>query len=249
MISTNNFSPNEHDIYICSYPRSGTTWVQVIVYQLVRRRPLDFAHISDVIPFLESALQNGVDITGIPIPRIFKTHLHFRHVAKWPGKKVYVIRDGRDVLVSYFHFCETFLGYREPFDSFFNAFLEGRVQYGSWFRHVASWKRHALDQNILLLEYEDLRRDLDSSLRKLAAFLGLHLSLEQRATIIDGSRFELMKANDAKFRPPQILPGPRKVEGDFIRQGTVGAWQHYFTPDQKDAFAAVQALYSQASSF
>lgn len=49
------FEPRADDVFISSYPRSGTTWVQFIVYLLMSNRRVDFRHISEVQPCLNAA--------------------------------------------------------------------------------------------------------------------------------------------------------------------------------------------------
>src|SRR5262249_44283474 len=135
------FSPRQSDIYVASYPRSGTSLVQMLLHQLTTDGGVTFEHISHVMPFLERALRgsSGDQLERLPSPRIFKTHLPYKNVSHWPGRYLYVSRDGRDVLVSYFHMYKTYVNSAAEFSAFFNDFLAGRVQYGSWFQHVANW--------------------------------------------------------------------------------------------------------------
>jgi hypothetical protein len=53
------FVPRPGDLYIASYPRSGTTWLQMIVYHLMTNGDMSFDHISAVIPFFERSLSKG----------------------------------------------------------------------------------------------------------------------------------------------------------------------------------------------
>ena len=109
------------DIFICSYPKSGTTWTQNIVYQLVTRgAPL--AHISEYVPFFESdrtwadddARGGGGGGPTVAEPyrsnfeavgrRMFNTHCRWEMMPRGDGAKyVYLVRDGRDALVSFYH--------------------------------------------------------------------------------------------------------------------------------------------------
>jgi len=50
------FVPRPGDIYIVSYPRSGTTWLQMILYQLTSDGSMGFDHITE---FIERALSLG----------------------------------------------------------------------------------------------------------------------------------------------------------------------------------------------
>src|SRR5689334_3575770 len=47
------FEPRPSDIYVASFPKSGTTWVQMICYQLVSGGDMSFRHLSLVSPWLE----------------------------------------------------------------------------------------------------------------------------------------------------------------------------------------------------
>jgi len=94
------------DVYISSYPRSGTTWLTLIVH-LLRGGGLEFEHLSRVVPWYERDLALGrataQDYLQLPGPRVFKSHLPHAWLPRG-ARYLYVMRDGRDVAVSYYHF-------------------------------------------------------------------------------------------------------------------------------------------------
>jgi hypothetical protein len=53
-----------------------------------------------------------------------------------------IARNGKDVAVSFFHFSRSHHGFRGTFDEFFDRFMWGRVEWGSWFKHVKGWWHH-----------------------------------------------------------------------------------------------------------
>ena len=108
-----------------TYPRSGTTWTQMILYQLTTDGRMDFAHITQVCPWFERALKAGRDLDALPAPRVFKSHLTYRRIPKGPCRYIYVARDGKDVAVSYYHFYRSHMGYKGTFEEFFERFLTG----------------------------------------------------------------------------------------------------------------------------
>ena len=233
------FSPRADDIYIVSYPRSGTSWLQMILYQLATEGEMRFEHISRVIPFLEHSLKQGDSLDQLPSPRILKTHLPYRYVARWPGKYIYIARDGRDVLVSYYQFYRYYVAPETSFDSFFDDYLAGRVLYGSWFQHTAGWDAHRADPNLLSLRYEELTESLGAIVEKIATFCGWSPSASQRARILERSTFEFMRRHENKFAPELGSGGLaiRTVQpGTFIRSGRVGGWREQLTEAQESAF-------------
>lgn len=236
------FRPLADDIFIASYPRSGTTWLQMIVYQLLRPGEA-FEHISQVIPFIDRAIRNGGSFDDLPSPRIFKTHLRYRNVAGWTGRWIYLARDGRDVAVSYFNFYRSYLDLREPFDVFFERFLRGDVLYGSWLAHVAEWRSRASDRSTLLLTYEQLATDFDAAVARLASFLGVDTTPDIMCSLRMRCSFTSMRADESKFDPvtERSLDASVAVQaavpsGSFVRQGQVGAWTRVLSPDQARRF-------------
>ena len=239
-----DFIPRADDIYIVTYPRSGTTWIQMILYQLTTDGNMDFIHISQCIPWLERAFLTGRNLNEIPSPRIFKTHWHLSRVRQWPGRYIYVSRDGRDVAVSYFHFYKAYLGFEGTFAEFFEMFLQGTVQYGTWFRHLDDAKKYKACASTMILRYEDLKSDLDQCIKTIAAFCCFDLK-ENFKEIVDRCTFEFMRRYELKFdHATEIWWERTRQDGRFLRQGKVGDWVNHFTPEQQLAFeAAIAALY------
>jgi hypothetical protein len=237
------FDPRPGDVYLASYARSGTTWLQMILYQLTTDGNMDFEHITQRIPYFERALMQGRDLNRLPSPRIFKTHLRYDYLPKGPYKRIYIARNGKDVLVSCYYFFLAHSQFKGSFDQFFRRFMAGNVQPGSWFRHVAEWSAHAADPNVLFLRYEDLVSDFELTLKRIAGFLGLPLSEEKRAFVAERSSFQFMKQHEDKFGFLQEVLLEQGFTGEgFIRQGKTGAGKEHLSPAQEAAFDQAAAV-------
>jgi peroxiredoxin len=231
------FVPRPDDVFIATYPRSGTTWMQMILYQLTTEGAMDFPHITTVSPWFERSLKDGTAFDALPAPRVFKSHLTHRKIPKGPCRYVYVARDGKDVAVSYYHFQKTHLGYQGSFDEFFERFLKGEVPYGSWFRHVRGWWQHRDDANVLFLRYEELTADLPGCLRRIATFCGLEVAPERWPGILERCSFDFMKRHESQFDPMTALLFEQGFRASsHLRRGQAGAWGGQLSPRQARRF-------------
>jgi peroxiredoxin len=231
------FVPRPDDIFVVTYPRSGTTWMQMILYQLTTAGNMDFPHITTVCPWFERSLKDGTTYDSLPAPRVFKSHLSYRKIPKGPCRYIYVARDGKDVAVSYYHFCRTHMGFQASFDEFFERFLKGAVPFGSWFQHVRGWFAHRDDPNVLFLRYEELAADLPGSLRRIAAFCGLDVDPGRWPGIVERCSFAFMKRHESQFDPLTAMLCERGFRANsHLRQGQAGAWGDQLSPRQARRF-------------
>ncbi|KAB8333999.1 sulfotransferase domain-containing protein [Scytonema tolypothrichoides VB-61278] len=233
-----HFMLRPDDIFIVTYPRSGTTWMQMILYQLTTDGNMDFAHIYQVCPWLELSLELGkYSFESFGYPRIFKTHLSYNDIPKGPCKYIYVARDGKDVATSYFHFYVSHLKYQGTFSEFFKSFLDGRIVYGSWFQHVSDWWLHREEPNILFLTYEDLIQDLEGCIQKIITFCNLKISSEKLPEILKRCSFEFMKEHENKFdHSLGVLVEEGFKPNSFIRKGMVGGGRKKLDSQQEMIF-------------
>ena len=231
-----NFHPD--DIFIVTYPRSGTALVRMILYQLTTDGSMEFEHISQFIPFFDRLLSIGKEPESHSSPRVFTTHFRRRWLPKKKCKYIYLIRDGRDVMVSQYHFMAYMdFGYTDTFSQFFNQFMKEGHPYGTWFDHVGEWRSQRGNPNILFLAYEELRRDLAGCIRRIAAFCGLEIEPGRFSKIMEKCSFDFMKENQVKFDLRKEYHAPPKPDStDFIRKGQVGEWKEYLYPGQQLRF-------------
>ena len=227
------FRPRADDIFVATYPRSGTTWTQMILYQLMTDGRMDFAHITQVSPWFERALKAGQDLDALPGPRVLKSHLSYRRIPKGPCRYIYVARDGKDVAVSYYHFYRSHMEYTGTLDEFLERFIAGEVSYGSWRRHVEGWRAHRSDPNVLFLNYEDLVRDLAGTLRQIACFCERDVTPEHFDTIMERCSFGFMKAHESQFDPLMGMMWERGARPNaHLRNGQAGSWKDHLSPAQ-----------------
>ncbi|MEE8370955.1 MAG: sulfotransferase domain-containing protein, partial [Sphingomonadales bacterium] len=70
------FVPRPDDVLIATFAKAGTTWLQQIVHVLRTGGDMDFGEITEVVPWIETAFDMGIDLEaeqrgGI---RAFKSH-------------------------------------------------------------------------------------------------------------------------------------------------------------------------------
>lgn len=235
------FGVRPDDLFISSYPRSGTTWLQHIAHALRSGGDVSFDHIGHVVPWFERSLALGrcraAALESLPSPRVFKSHLPRSWLPRG-ARYLYIERDGRDVAVSYYHFHRSHLGFTGSFEEFFECFLRGNLQYRSWFKHVAGWRSSASDPAQLTLRYESLRDDLAGALDRIATFWGVPLSDELRSRLLEVCGFAFMKEHQAKFDHAEAEPTRSGVQrGQFIRRGESGAFSELLSREQEAQFS------------
>src|ERR1700709_1870517 len=91
------YQPRADDLFIVAYPKSGTTMMQMMLYQIASDGSTEIPHINSVAPWFAQRLLRGKShlLESLPSPRFFKSHLLHGDIPK--GKKsIYILRDIRD---------------------------------------------------------------------------------------------------------------------------------------------------------
>ncbi|XP_064485749.1 sulfotransferase ssu-1-like [Ornithodoros turicata] len=171
-----SYEPRPGDIFLVSYPKCGTTWMQHILYGIFNdgKAPSSYSEVSAKMPFLES--QGAEVVANLSAPRVIKTHLPFgKQPYSAKAKYVYITRNPYDCCVSYYYHIKHMPVYAfgdGAFDVFFDVFVQGRIGFGDYFDHLLPWYAHRDDPNVFFLTYEDLKENTALWIRKVADFLG-----------------------------------------------------------------------------
>ncbi|TVR40624.1 MAG: sulfotransferase domain-containing protein [Cryomorphaceae bacterium] len=231
------FVSRESDIYISTFLRSGTTWVQMIVYQLLTDGNMRFNHIYDVSPWLsnEAVLGHSADrVNALASPRVFKSHDPYDKFD--PNNKfrfIHVVRDGRDVALSLLHHRRNYNDVDESITDVFNEFILPDSDY-NWFGHTKEWMENRHGFNIIHVHYEDLLSDFENSVLRIAGFLNVKVSERDMKRITERCSFEFMKKHEDKFGEQQ---GIQRVYNQFIRKGVSGGGKDALSEEQNELFA------------
>jgi hypothetical protein len=113
------------DTFIVSYPRSGNTWTRFLVANLLHpAEPATFANIERWVPDTEA--QSSRYMRSIPSPRTIKSHSYFD--PRYP-RVIYVVRDPRDVVLSYYDFSRKYRHIEDnyPLERYVSDCIRGRL--------------------------------------------------------------------------------------------------------------------------
>lgn len=247
-------------VFVASFPKSGTTWMQNIVYQLVSASVEDHAgssHISSFTPFLEA--DRSWDGAGFAEPAASlhrelgwcacNTHLLPAHLPAGDARIIYVLREPKDVVCSQWHHFAHMApddgGYTGELAAFVEDWLAGQLAFGAWRPHVEAWLAAARgDARVLLVRYEDLKADLPAQLGRIAKHLAIELDEERlRERVLPRLTFGWMKAHAAQFEPRSVRWVERRADEPFhfLRKGQVGDAPNLLLPGMLERVDAATA--------
>lgn len=210
------------DLFLVTYPKCGTTWMQHIVMLILRdgkpfKDPLEFFLST---PTFEMCGRDSIDL--MPGPGIIKTHFPMDKMKmNSEAKYIFVARNPKDCCVSLYHHTKNLFYYRfedGTFEEFFELFIEGNVDYGDYFDHLLSWYYRRNDPNIYFTTFERLKKNIKEEILNIAKFIGkeyrekLEKDPQLLQDVIYYSSLDYMK-NHSNFR------GFMGKISEYIKQG------------------------------
>lgn len=244
-----NWSPREGDVFITSFPKTGTHWITEIVKQIIYRNDPRSLKIGRKWHAELAIIEFGppskfLVIDHLPLPRrIFTCHLpphliNLKKIRDCGAKIIYIYRNPKDQTVSWYHFSRRIPHaqsqefkelYSDDWDTFIDNYFSGKMpteqREGEWYPdHIRSWYEHKDDENVKFVSYEDLHKDLASEIRNVAKYLDVNLTDDEVAIIKERCTFEYMKASSTGT--------PLQDAFKLFRKGKVGNWKKYFSEEQ-----------------
>jgi len=194
--------------------------------------------------------------------RIFKSHfspqetggvIPIKKLAQRNVKVLAMSRNGLDVAASIVPFFDN---HSEDFRKMWGGFpekssgdlakdadvnmkymLPGGLLGHLYFKYVKEWWSLRDEPNVLLLHYTDVKKDLSSTVKKVAEFVGVELTPEEHSKVVEKCTFAYMKerAREFDYELPLNTNFKGKVmkPGTLIHKGTNGAGKVTFNQEQQ----------------
>jgi hypothetical protein len=214
------------DVFLTSYPRSGNTWTRFLVANLVYQdEPVNFLNIERLVADMYKSSDRVM--RNLPRPRLMKSHECFdpRYM-----KVIYIVRDPRDVAVSNYHWELKLRSIKEgyPIEDFVPRWMEPQfwLRIGSWGDHVTSWLSTRRDKpGFLLVRYEDLKKNSQAELGRVAKFLGIEPTKERLDLAVERSSADNMRKMEREESAKWVATTRTRQDKPFVRNATTGNWK------------------------
>ena len=222
------------DVYLIGHPKSGNTLVAYMIALLQNPEKMDTVNLANLGAYVPTVHGRDWEVAAYGLLRDRRC---FRN--EWPvfpdlyPTVIYLIRDPRSVLVSYFHHYRRV---RPRDESDLSAFVATYLRRGCipsfeprlerWDHQVSRWLDRARQQPVSILRYEDIVADRSSAIRRLAKELGVSATDDLVDQITERTGFRAMQELEDRFGAESFTgAGPRTGKnGRFVRQGAVARW-------------------------
>ncbi|XP_008777580.1 flavonol sulfotransferase-like [Phoenix dactylifera] len=250
-----HFRPRPDDLFLMSFPKSGTTWLKALAFATMTRahypwdrHPLHSLNPHDVVPFMDDLFAAGQasKLEALPSPRVLATHMPYSllpdSITSSGCRIIYICRDPKDAIVSLWHFAEKASAEKGregfPFDRFFEMACEGKFPYSPIWDHSLEYWKESLrrPEKVLFLKYEEMLEEPAANVKRLAEFLGCPFSEDEEKggvveEIITLCSFEKLKSMEANKKGSQEAAVYKVSNASFFRKGGTGDWRNYGSPE------------------
>jgi len=228
--------------YLCSYPKSGRTWLRFILAHYFNLRhdlglDLDFDTLFHLLPNLSTSLRRGIDAyrfaSDARVPLILSSHRPFAATEFPGGDVVFMARNVCDILVSNFFHVTRQRREKRRFHGDLPAFLRDPEQgVAHYARYMNSWEPALRDKRSLLVSYESLSAEPEATSSRVLEFVGVDdVDDVLLAEAVRSSAFERMRETEIE----KGIGGQNYDRGDpdalRVRKGKVGGYVDYLRDD------------------
>lgn len=236
------YNINDIDVYLISYPNSGRTWFRLLIgkalceiYGLDENLILDTKLLSESAGILKTTFTHDCSLVDNDLYRYYSSKEIFFNKSRYSGKNIILlIRDPRDVLVSYF-FQQTKRdnNYQGNISEFIRSDKFGIVKLLRFNSLVFDNQKYF--NKFLILSYEQAYTNTVDSLRQTLEFMNVQdLNSKILESAVNFSEFQNMKKLEKSsyfsgYKGSQQMM-PRKVEDNDsfkTRKGKIGGYVDY----------------------
>jgi aryl sulfotransferase len=242
------FAPRSGDIFVCTPPKSGTTWMQAICTLLVQGRSELTEKLSETSPWLDRVdvpikeVTNALDAQSHR--RVIKTHTPLDAIPCYERcNYLAVYRDPRDVFISLRNHAANMRrnpvkAVEDPNRAFCDwvdrPWSEG-PGLSSLIYHFKSFRKFEEVENITLFHYSNMVDDLRKAIRSIAATLGIEIAEVRLSSVLETVSFANMKQSYESFAP-SAGTGFWLDDARFFSSGTVGQWRGVLGSDALEKY-------------
>ncbi|KAF8730831.1 hypothetical protein HU200_016695 [Digitaria exilis] len=262
--------PRTSDIFLASFPKSGTTWLKALAFATANRarhRPSDVDHPlrhmnpHQCVKFMEmdldlrrrdvSSLLEEFEALGSLPPRLLATHLPYCLLPESFTRESRLVYICRKVSSAYGVDARCF-----TLEEAFERFCDGRLYGGPHWKHVLQYWEESMrrPQHVMFLEYEKMVRDPGGGLKKLAEFMGCGFSSEEEKGGVVEAIVKLCSLRELKNQGVNKSGGNSNQAGGikneaFFRKGDIGDWRNHLTPAMANRLDKIVEDALQGSGF
>ncbi len=196
-------------LWLASYPRSGNTFCRIVLSEVYGIKSSEFHN-----PQLQSK-----DRSYLNYP-VVKTHLLPDELLLRDSSipAVYLVRDGRDVMVSKAWHKTNIV---DPGSNFYRNLFEviwapRGGWFGGWSQHVRLWRRRAA----VVIRFEDLIVDPVGCIERVRPYFPLPRPKSNKVP-----SFSELKSNSFQFGKGDEVTNSSEFRQKFFRRGISGAWK------------------------
>lgn len=215
----------QEDVFLVGYPKSGNTLMQHVLAHLIYKLPVSTP--KNLINVAVTEYYNNPYYFRLDKEHYFKSHElpkpHFQKV-------IYIMRDGRDAVWSYYHMLNN--QNRKP--SLKKMFESGGDSpFGTWNNHIVSWHKNPYNASILFIKFEDLLLDKTKEIRRIIEFLGIERTEDEVNMVVDATSFNAMKELESSFAWSEAKKQNNwKPNTSFVRSGKKNSSKTKEIPDE-----------------
>jgi hypothetical protein len=227
------------DAYLISFPKSGRTWVRMLLGQALAKE----YGLKINLDLYKMTFGRGITNVATD-PRIgnyaqfgeakeFEINRNFRN-----KKIIFLVRDPRDVAVSYYFEWMKRRNVGETMEM--SEFIRKDFTLPRIVEFMNGWaaEMEKRKEDFLLVRYEDLHKDAKIELKRMVDFLGIKISDENIAYAVEQSRFQKMRQMEEKKAfgddHRMIAVNPDDKESYKMRKGKAGGYKEYLNLEDID---------------
>lgn len=230
----NSLKVRSDDVFLVSYPRSGNTWMRFVLGSLIHNVDVNFDNMEEYFPDIYRNTYSQLE--SLKNPRYLKSHEPYDK--RYP-KVVYIVRDPRDVAISYFYWMLKFNKYEGEIDGFLDMFFDpDGISYGRWDDHYESWIENSdkVNRGVLFLRYEELIDNTIDNIKTILNFININIDNDVIHNVVKRNSFSGMKNKENYASDQNPLFKATNKEISFVRKGTTRQWKAELSDIQFERF-------------